>query len=89
MTPDERFEAKQAAMSDAELAELAEKEVLNLACSHGKSLRMCVPPMTTDTDMLLCELIKRFKKLTDNNPCAKSPIYLEDVDNPVAYLDVD
>lgn len=89
MTKDQEFAAKQAAMSDAELAELAEKEVYKLARSYGKSLRMCVPPMTTDTDMLLYELIKRFKKLTDNNPCAKSPIYIEDGDNPVAYLDVD
>ena len=89
MTRDEQFAAKQAAMSDAELAELAEKEVHNLAGSYGKSLHMTIPPMITDTDMLLCELIKRFRKLTDNNPCAKSPIYLEDGDNPVAYLDVD
>lgn len=85
----QQFEANQAAMSDAELAELAEKEVHNLAGSYGKSFRMCVPPMITDTDMLLCELIKRFKKLTDSNPCAKYPIYLEDGENPVAKLDVD
>lgn len=65
MTRDEQFAAKQAAMSDAELAELAEKEVHNLAGSYGKSLHMSIPPMITDTDMLLCELIKRFKKLTN------------------------
>lgn len=60
----EEFKAKQAAMSDAELAELAEKEVRSLDRTYGKSLRMCVPPMITDTDMLLCELINRFKRLT-------------------------
>lgn len=65
MTRDEQFAAKQAAMSDAELAELAEKEVNNLAGSYGKSHHMSIPPMITDTDMLLCELIKRFKKLTN------------------------
>lgn len=64
MTPDERFEAKQAAMSDAELAELCEKEIHKLARTGGRSYRMCVPPMVTDTDMLYCELIKRFRKLT-------------------------
>lgn len=64
MTRDEQFAAKQAAMSDAELAELCEKEVHNLAGSYGKSHHMTIPPNITDTDMLLCELIKRFKKLT-------------------------
>lgn len=60
----EEFEAKQAAMSDTELAELAEKEVCKLARSYGKSFQMCFPPMITDTDMLLRELINRFKRLT-------------------------
>lgn len=65
MTRDEQFAAKQAAMSDAELAELCEKEVHNLAGSYGKSHHMSVPPMVTDTDMLYCELIRRFKILTN------------------------
>lgn len=89
MTPDERFEAKQAAMSDAELAELCEKKIYKLARPNKRNYQMCVPPMVTDADMLYCELIKRIKKLTDNNPCAKYPIYIEDGDNPVTYLDVD
>lgn len=60
----EQFEEKQAQMSNEELAELARKEVSKLCETGGKSIRMCVPPMVTDTDMLLCELIKRFKALT-------------------------
>lgn len=64
MTRDEQFAAKQAAMSDTELAELCEKEMHKLAHTGGRSHRMCVPPMVTDTDMLYCELIKRFRKLT-------------------------
>lgn len=63
MTPEERFSAKQAAMSDAELAELCQKEAHELARTGGRSHRMCVPPMVTDTDMLYCELIRRFKNL--------------------------
>lgn len=60
----EEFEEKQAQMSNEELAELARKEVSKLCETGCKSIRMCVPPMVTDTDMLLCELIKRFKALT-------------------------
>lgn len=60
----EQFEEKQSQMSNEELAELARKEVSKLCETGGKSIRMCVPPMVTDTDMLLCELIKRFKSLT-------------------------
>ena len=59
-TKQQKFEEKQAAMSDTELVELAKKEVRNLASSYGKSHHMSIPPMTTDTDMLLCELIRRF-----------------------------
>ncbi len=61
----EEFEAKQAAMPDSQLIELAEKEVHKLCKTGGKSLTMCVPPMITDTDMILCELIKRYKSKID------------------------
>jgi hypothetical protein len=60
----EEFKEKQAAMSDSELIVLCKKEVSNLAKTYGKSHKMCIPPMITDTDMLLCELIDRFEKLT-------------------------
>lgn len=57
----EQFEEKQAAMSDKELIELAEKQIHKLAKTGGESHKMCVPPIITDTDMLLCELVKRYK----------------------------
>jgi hypothetical protein len=60
----EEFEKRMAKMSDKELIELAYKQVSELAKTGGRSLRMCVPPMVTDTDMILCEVIKRFERLT-------------------------
>jgi len=59
----EQFEAKQAAMSDKELIDLVEKQISELAKTGGRSHRMCVPPMITDTDMLFCELVRRFKEV--------------------------
>lgn len=64
MIPDERFEAKQAAMSDAKLTKLGEKKIHKLARPNKRNYQMCAPPMVTDADMLYCELIKRFRKLT-------------------------
>ena len=60
MKSNEEFEKKQAEMSDEELIALAEIEVTELARTYGKSHRMTIPPKITDTDMLLCELIRRF-----------------------------
>lgn len=44
------------------LIELAEKEVRDLCETGGKSIHLRIPPSEYDTDMILCELIKRFKK---------------------------
>lgn len=65
----ELFEEKQQAMSDNELIELVQKEISKLAKKRGKSHTMCVPPMITDTDMLLSEMVRRFKEcaLTDSS----------------------
>ena len=62
----EAFELKQSKMSDSELIDLCQKEVGELASTYGKSHRMTIPPMVTDTDMLLSELIKRFKMLSES-----------------------
>ena len=59
----EQFEEKQAKMSNEELIELAQSEITKLCITGGQSLKMCVPPMVTDTDMILCEIVKRFKRL--------------------------
>ena len=64
MSKTEMFEKERSEMSDKELIERAEKEVSELARTYGKSHRMCIPPMITDTDMILSEVIERFKNLT-------------------------
>jgi hypothetical protein len=67
------FEAKQAEMSDKELVELVEKEISNLCKTGGRSLKMCVPPLVTDTDMLLCEMVRRFKEYKSENKLYFNP----------------
>ena len=69
----EEFELKQSKMSDSELIDLCQKEVGELATTYGKSHRMTIPPMVTDTDMLLSELIKRFKMLSEAL-CWRDPV---------------
>lgn len=59
----EEFNKKRAEMSNEELIQRAEKEVSELAKSYGRSHRMCIPPMITDTDMILSEVIERFKNV--------------------------
>jgi len=56
-----QFKAKQSQMTDAELINLAQGELSKLCKTGGKSLRMTVPPMITDTDMVFSEIIRRFK----------------------------
>ena len=63
-----QFQEKQSLMPNEELIKLARAEVSKLCQTGGKSLRMCVPPYITDTDMLLCEVIKRLEDLTKNTP---------------------
>jgi hypothetical protein len=63
MTKTEQFEKKQAEMTDKELHELVRIELSKLCQTGGRSITMCVPPMITDTDMLIGELLNRFKKL--------------------------
>lgn len=57
-----QFEKKQSEMSNSELIELAEKETSKLCKTGGRSFSMSIPVRITDTDMILCELIKRFKE---------------------------
>jgi hypothetical protein len=59
-----QFEEKQSQMSNEELILLAKEEVSKLCKTGGKSITMCVPPTVKDTDMIICELIKRFEALT-------------------------
>ncbi len=57
----ETFEEMQSIMSDFELLKLTEDKLSELCKTGGKSLTMTVPPRVGDFDMLICELIKRYK----------------------------
>ncbi len=57
----EEFEAEKAAMSDYDLIRFVDEEISQLALTGGKSHKMSVPPKVTDTDMLLSELLRRYK----------------------------
>lgn len=56
------FKDKQAEMRDGDLIKLVEDKLRLLCKTGGKSLTMTVPPRMDDFDMLLCELIKRYKE---------------------------
>ena len=62
----EQFKQKQRDMTDEDLIELVGDEISRLTQSDGKSYTMCVPPKITDTDMLLFEMLRRFKSLITN-----------------------
>lgn len=72
----EQFAQQQAEMSNKELIDLCHKQVSELARTGGRSHRMTVPPMVTDTDMLFCELLKRFESLTSKS----LPVTNEEID---------
>jgi cobalamin biosynthesis protein CbiG len=61
----EIFKQKQAAMTDKELCELVDKELSKLCKTYGKSFTMSIPPRITDTDMLIGQMLKRFKELSN------------------------
>jgi len=58
----EKFEIQQAEMQDGDLIKLVEDKLRLLCKTGGKSLTMTVPPRTDDFDMLVCELIRRYKE---------------------------
>lgn len=62
----EQFKQKQSDMTDEDLIKLVEDEISHMAQSGGRSHTMCVPPKITDTDMLLSEMLRRFKSLITN-----------------------
>jgi hypothetical protein len=58
----EEFLTKRKSIPNEELLALAKSELDKLCANAGASFRMCVPPQVTDTDMVFCELIERFKE---------------------------
>ena len=69
-TAEEQFRDKQANMSNEALIGFVEDQISDLAKSYGKSHKMSIPPSITDTDMLLSELVRRFKEYA-NQPQTK------------------
>jgi hypothetical protein len=63
----EEFEKKRHEMIDDKLVELVRKEISELAKTYGKSHHMSIPPMVTDTDFILSEIVDRFEQLKVEN----------------------
>lgn len=57
----EKLQQMQAEMPDEVLIKKVEHQISELAKTGGRSHIMYVPPKITDTDMILNELVRRFK----------------------------
>ena len=57
----EQFEVEQMAIPDDRLAEMAQNALSKLCETGGRSITMTVPPRIDDTDMVIAEVIRRFK----------------------------
>ena len=57
----EQFEQKQREMTNEELYNLVQEQLSKLCKTGGKSLTMSVPTRVEDFDMLVSELLRRFK----------------------------
>lgn len=57
----EKLQQMQAEMQDEVLIKKVEHQISELAKTGGRSHIMCVPPEITDTDMILSELVRRYK----------------------------
>ena len=53
-------------MSNDSLIKEVERQITELTRTGGKRHRMCVPPMPEDTDMILSELVRRYKRALAN-----------------------
>ena len=63
---EQRLKELQSEMSNETLIKEVERQITELARTGGKSHRMCVPPMPEDTDMILSELVRRYKRALAN-----------------------
>lgn len=73
----EEFEAEQRAIPDDRLVEMAQNALSKLCETGGRSITMTVPPHIDDTDMVIAEVIRRFKAYAAQQ---KSEIKKPDVD---------
>ena len=81
----EQLSAKQASMSNADLIEKVETKITNLCRTGGKSFRMSVPPKVDDADMLLSEMVRRFKGTIFSTPTDTARAE-DDLDLALNYL---
>lgn len=58
----QEFRQIQAEMPDLELIKKAKQEISRLCKTGGHSLKMSVPPLATDTDMIIVEIIRRYEE---------------------------
>lgn len=58
----EEFQQRLAAIPDVELADAADAALSGLCKTGANSFTMTVPPRLTDTDIILSEIIKRFRE---------------------------
>ena len=63
MTKEEEFKSRQANLSDGVLIQLCKDDISMLCKTRGSGIRMSIPPSVYDTDMLFCELIRRYKEV--------------------------
>lgn len=64
---EKQFKQQQESMTDQDLISEVERQIFELAKTGGRSHTMSVPPRIKDTDMVLCELVRRYKlRLADN-----------------------
>tara|TARA_R110000744_G_scaffold195512_2_gene314590 strand:+ start:292 stop:657 length:366 start_codon:yes stop_codon:yes gene_type:complete len=69
------FDLKLRSIPNDQLMKSLAKNISDLCRSGGKSFTMTVPPSTNDTDMIVCESLRRMKagmwhKISENRPTA-------------------
>lgn len=64
-SPEDLFREKQQAITNKELADLVCEETTKMCRTGGKSFTMRVPANVKDTDMLISELVRRFRVLSN------------------------
>jgi hypothetical protein len=69
----EIFRQKQEAMSNQELYDTVDSELSKMCRTGGRSFTMTVPVSIYDTDMLICELLRRFKEMALPEPPPRVP----------------
>lgn len=61
---EKEFKERVNRITNAELIEMADNIVSKLCKTGGESFKMTVPPMADDSDIVLSELIRRYKAAT-------------------------